>query len=58
MTVLQDQLHGIIELEEGDPMLESQIFKQARKKSEDWLRKLILIFSIFLFLSYKLLPVR
>lgn len=31
---VEDQLDGNIELREWDPMLELQIFKQARKKNQ------------------------
>lgn len=55
---VEDQLDGNTELREWDPMLESQIFKQARKKSDDWLSKLILIFSTFHFHPISLLLVR
>lgn len=58
ITLLQDQVNGNIELAEWDPVLKSQIFKQARKKSDDWLSKLILIFSTFHFYPISLLLVR
>lgn len=48
-TLLQDQLDGNVELGEWDSMLESQMFKQARKKWDDWLSTWILIFSTFHF---------
>lgn len=54
----ENHLDGNIELREWDPMLESQIFKQARKKSGAWLSKFILIFFIFYFHPISLLPVR
>lgn len=52
LTVLEDQLDGDIQLGKWDSQLESQMFTQARgkkKKSDDWLSKLILIFSTFHF---------
>lgn len=51
LTVLEDQLDGDIQLGKWDSRLESQMFTQARekKKSDDWLSKLILIFSTFHF---------
>lgn len=58
IILLQDQLDGNIELGEWDSMLESQIFKQVRKISDDWLSKLILIFSIFYIYPVSLLLFR
>lgn len=58
ITLLQDQLDDNIEFGEWDSMLESQIFKQARKKTDNCLSKLILTFSTFHLHPINLLQVR